>query len=137
MLYDSNVLIHSEHLDDNAMDLIENDPNRSISVVTFLEILAGVGKKSIEKSVEKLKNYFVIIPITNEIQEKSLALLLKDVKRPPKKGESKGMKAMDAIIAATSVATDMTLCTENTDHFAVLNDFYLLKKFERRKVSSV
>ncbi|MCP5496820.1 MAG: type II toxin-antitoxin system VapC family toxin [Leptospiraceae bacterium] len=86
----------------------------NISVVTYYEVLNGLYFKDAKNQLVKFEQFVElneILPLTDEIAKKS-AEIYADLR---KKGQTIGHN--DTLIAGTAIVNDMTLVTNNTNHF--------------------
>lgn len=123
MLIDTDVLIFAFRGNRNAIDILDNLPEKYISVITYMEILQGVfNKAEINKFVKYLKKYqFTILPLNEKIGELASDLVFKYTL-------SHNMQMPDALIASTAIVYDKELLSANYKHFQFISPL-LLKKF--------
>ena len=101
-----------------AARLVEREDDRFISVQTYLELLQGAAnKQQNEYTKQFLKDFgFRTIPFSVRplapvyIEEYAL---------------SHGLRAGDALIAATAAESNMVLCSSNKKHFKPIKDLKL------------
>ena len=109
VLFDTNILIDSLNGYSQAREVIKMYPDRAVSVVTQIELLAG-GKPIHEVQVRTLLSGFAILQT-----EPTIAEYAATIRREQK------LKTPDAIILATAQNTRRTLITRdmrivNGDH---------------------
>lgn len=123
-LVDSNILIDyaAERFYDNqlkALDIIF-DESLKISVITKIEVL---GYNGIVEDIDTQIHQFIasadILNLTDTIVDKTIGLR-KQIK----------IKLPDAIIAATALASDLTLITNNTSDFKRVSGLKLFNPHE-------
>ena len=124
MLFDTDILIWIQRGNEKAARLVDGESERCISIYTYMELLQGAkDKKQHKYTVDFLKEFgFQTLPLNENIgyragvyvEEYTLA---------------NGIRAGDAIIAATAVENGLTLCTSNQKHFKPLKELRL-KVFE-------
>ena len=99
----------------------QDEASLFLSVATLLEIRVGVEKKSPGKKRDELEDWLAhklpqrffsrIVPIEQHVADLAGRIIHRSRK------ENWGMDEMDAIIAATAMANDMSLATLNRKHF--------------------
>ena len=112
MIFDTDVLIWAARGNAMAAKAIGESPKRHVSTQTYLELLQCAKDKR-QQSLTRafLRDFrFTILPLTPEIGVRSCALI-------EQFALSHGLMAGDAIIAATAIENDITLCTANARHY--------------------
>ena len=107
-LFDSNVLIYVlNRYNADAVELLANTPSgsRAISMITWMEVLAGATALDTDDTRQFLSD-FQVIELTKEITETTVGIR-----------RSMRLKLPDSIIYATAVATGRTLVTFNSRDF--------------------
>ena len=104
-LFDTNILIDYLNGMPAARDELGRYDDRAISIVTWMEVLAGATPK-VEEATRAFLDGFEIIALDNPIAE--LAVLLRKRNR---------IKLPDAIILASAEANARLLVTRNTKDF--------------------
>lgn len=106
-LLDSNILV--DHLKGypQATAEIERYPTPAISIVTWIEVMVGVGEDSSERTRQFLDR-FTIIGLTDTVAEGAVRLR-----------RSHRLKFPDAVIWAAAQTTGRLLITRNTKDFPV------------------
>ncbi len=120
MRFDTDVLIWVQKGNLCAATLLDETPERYISVQTYLELLQGAKNK---REQEHLKHFlvtfnFVILPLTATIGQNAARYI-------EQYALSSGLRAGDAIIAATAIENNKILCTANIKHFRVIQELTL------------
>ena len=105
VLFDTNILIDCLRGILVARTEIDRYSNRAISLVTWMEVVAGV-TPSDEAAVRAFLDTFLIVPVTQAIAEN--AVLNRRMSR---------MKLPDSIILATAQIQSRLLITRNTRDF--------------------
>lgn len=118
VLFDSDVLIWAIRRHAAALDLLESCPERTVSVVSCMEILAGARDKRELAVLRGFLTKFQRLPLTREIGHRAERYVelyaLKSAVSP-----------LDALIAATAVENHLPLCTANVKHFRSITDLEL------------
>jgi tRNA(fMet)-specific endonuclease VapC len=94
----------------------------SISVVTYYEVLNGLYFKDAKSQLSKFEQFVElneVLPLTKAIAKKA-AEIYADLR---KMGKSIGHN--DILIAATAIINDMTLISNNINHFSRIQDLDL------------
>ncbi|MCU7834418.1 MAG: type II toxin-antitoxin system VapC family toxin [gamma proteobacterium symbiont of Taylorina sp.] len=106
-LFDTNILI--DYL--NGIDLAEQElllyESISISVITWMEVMAGTNEKTEAKTRDWLKTMFNIISLDEAISDQSVVIR-----------KSYKIKLPDAIIYATAQQQECLLISRNTKDFS-------------------
>ncbi|MFA1019888.1 type II toxin-antitoxin system VapC family toxin [Enterobacter sp. SAT-E-asb] len=106
-VFDTNILIDLFNNRVEAANTIENTvSHRSISLITWMEVMVGARKHGHEAKTAAVMGAFEVIDVTREIAERSVVLR-----------EKHGMKLPDAIILATAQSRNCPLITRNTKDF--------------------
>jgi len=108
-LFDTNILIDFTHGIPGAQKELLRYSSRAISIITWIEILAGVPPNQ-EAETRGFLTTFRVISITSEISERAITI----------RRESR-IKLPDAIILATAEIEDFLLITRNTKDFKESN----------------
>ncbi len=105
-VFDSNILIDYLHGIANAADVLNQYSEKIISIITYMEVLAGVGSAESEAITRTFLANFEVRPLSQEIAEK--AIELRKLHR---------QKLPDAIIFATAKVEGSLFLTRNTKDF--------------------
>jgi hypothetical protein len=112
MLFDTDILIWIQRGNVKAAHLVDRTDERLISVQTFMELLQAAREKRqhaiIKRYLQDLA--FSVLPLTENIGHRALVYV-------EEYGLSSGMRAGDAIVAATATENGLTLATGNARHF--------------------
>ena len=112
MILDTDVMIWAFRGNAKALDAIDAASERSISAVTYMELLQGVRNK---KEMLAMKRFlstlgFSVLPATANISSRAVAIM-----------EDTALKSdlgvCDALIFATALDTGDTLLSGNAKHF--------------------
>ncbi|AHW15322.1 type II toxin-antitoxin system VapC family toxin [Salmonella enterica] len=107
-LFDTNILIDLFSGRIEAKHALEAyPPQNAISLITWMEVMAGAKKYHQENRTRIALSAFNIIGVTQEIAERSVIVR-----------QEYGMKLPDAIILATAQVHRCELVTRNTKDFA-------------------
>ncbi len=112
MIFDSDVLIWFSRGEPEAVALVNSSHDRQVSIVTLMEVLQGVRSKSEMRTTKQFFQLlnFQVIPLTESIGYLAAGLI-------EEHALSCGLRATDALIAATARETGETLATGNLKHF--------------------
>ncbi|MFC0632967.1 type II toxin-antitoxin system VapC family toxin [Brevundimonas balnearis] len=104
-LLDSNILV--DHLKGypQATAEIERYPNPAISIVTWIEVMVGVGDDSSERTRQFLDR-FIVVGLTDAVAERAVEIR-----------KARRLKFPDAVIWASAQTTGRLLVTRNTKDF--------------------
>lgn len=112
MLFDTDILIWIQRGNIKAANLVDRTDERLIPVQTFMELLQAARDKRehavIKRYLQDLS--FSVLPLTENIGHRALVYV-------EEYGLSSGMRAGDAIVAATATENGLTLATGNARHF--------------------
>ncbi len=124
MLFDTDILIWIQRGNEKAARLVDGESERFLSIYTYMELLQGAkDKKQHKYVVDFLKEFgFQTLAMTENTGYRA-AVYVEEYTL------SNGLRAGDAIIAATAVEHGLTLCTGNQKHFKALKELRL-KIFE-------
>jgi predicted nucleic acid-binding protein len=105
VLFDTNILIDYLSGIPQARLEMERYPQRAISIITWMEVMAGTTAKD-EKQIRTFLLTFSILPVIAEVAERAFVLR-----------RQRKIKLPDAIIQATAQEEDRLLITRNTRDF--------------------
>ncbi|MBR5550144.1 MAG: type II toxin-antitoxin system VapC family toxin [Kiritimatiellae bacterium] len=112
MIFDTDVMIWAFRGNGKALDAIDEATTRSISSVTYMELLQGVRNKTEMLSMKRFLSTlgFATLPVTAEISTRAISIM-----------ESSALKSdlgvCDALIFATALENGDTLLSGNAKHF--------------------
>lgn len=120
MLFDTDVIIWIFRGNEKAARLIDQDLGRSISVVTFMELLQGAADKAETRLIKGfLRDCAVnVLPLSENIGHRA-SIYMEEF------GLSSGLRVADALIAATAAENHLPLCTGDHRHFRAVRDLQL------------
>jgi predicted nucleic acid-binding protein len=129
MIFDTDVFIWVQRGNRKAAALIDDEAERFLSVQTLMELLQSAKNKEQQRTVKRfLADFgFTVLPLTENIGHRALVYV-------EEYGISNGMRAGDAIVAATAIENGMMLATGNFKHFRTVKDLDL-KIFQRSAAS--
>ena len=115
MIFDTDVLIWIQRGSEKAARIVERSIDRYISIVTYMELLqAATNKKQHDDISDFLREFgFQTLPLTESIGHRA-AVYIEEYSL------SHGIRAIDAIIAATATENHLPLCSANTKHFKAI-----------------
>lgn len=124
MIFDTDIFIWVQRENKKAADLIDGAEERYLSVQTYMELLQCAQNKKQQKLVKQFISDlgFIVLPLSENIGHRALIYV-------EEYGLSSGLRAGDAIIAATAVENNRPLISGNGKHFKAVNelDFKLFK----------
>ena len=117
MLFDTDILIWLKRGNTKAAKVLDGVHERQISILTRMELLQGAENKIHLSYLESFifEYGFVVLPLTENIGHRALIYL-------EEYSLSHGLRANDAIIAATAVENNLSLCSSNIKHFKSIKD---------------
>ena len=120
MIFDTDIFIWIQRGNTKAADLVDKDCERLLSVQTYMELLQGAKNKEQHRhTISFLKDYnFSTLPFTENIGHRA-AIYIEEFSL------SHGLRAGDAIIAATAAEFGAALCTGNAKHFKPIKELQL------------
>lgn len=124
VIFDTDVFVWMQRGHRGAARVVEGEAERCLSVYTYMELLQGAKDKAQHIKISDLlrEHDFRILELTEKIGHRA-AVYVEEY------ALSGGLKAGDALIAATAVENAMVLCSGNHKHFKMLKELRL-KTFE-------
>ncbi|MEW6367590.1 MAG: type II toxin-antitoxin system VapC family toxin [Acidobacteriota bacterium] len=121
MIFDTDIFIWIERGNAAAAHLVEAEAERLLSVQTYMELLQGAqNKQQREHTRSFLKEFaFKVLPLSEEIGHRAGVYI-------EEYALSHGLRAGDAIVAATAAELKLPLCTSNARHLKAIKDLKLL-----------
>ncbi len=120
MIFDTDIFIWVQRGNSKAAALIDGAKDRYLSVQTYIELLQCATDKQQQRLVKRFISdfNFSVLPLTENIGHRALVYV-------EEYGLSSGMRAGDAINAATASENGMLLMTGNARHFKVVKELEL------------
>ena len=120
MLFDTDIFIWVQRGNKKAVSLMEDAEERYLSVQTYLELLQNAQNKDQHRQTKDfLKTFdFTVLPFTENIGHRA-CVYIEEYALP------NGLRAGDAIIAATATENNLMLLTSNAKHFKSIKDLRL------------
>ena len=120
MIFDTDIFIWVQRGNTKAAALIDGTKDRFLSVQTYMELLQCAKDKQQLRLVKRFISdfRFSVLPLTENIGHRALVYV-------EEYGLSSGMRAGDAIIAATASENNMPLATGNAKHYKVVKELAL------------
>ena len=120
MIFDTDIFIWVQRGNSKAAALIQHVPERYLSVQTYMELLQCARDKQQHRLIKQfIADFaFTLLPLSENIGHRALVYI-------EEYGLSSGLRAGDAIIAATATENNMMLITGNARHFRVIKDLEL------------
>jgi predicted nucleic acid-binding protein len=124
MLYDTDIIIWIQRGKEKAAEIIDSDPDRSISIITYMELLQNAQHKQQQTTI---KNYlkdmeFTVLPLSENIGHRASVYI-------EEYSLSHGISADDALIAATAIENNSTLISGNAKHYKSIRELSF-KRFQ-------
>jgi len=120
MIFDTDIFIWAQRGNQKAARLINRAEERYLSIYSHLELLQSA-KNRLQHDYTKdfLTSFgFVVLPLTENIGHRALIYV-------EEYALSHGLRAGDAIIAATAAENGMILVSSNAKHFKPIKDLKL------------
>lgn len=122
MIFDTDVLIWFLRGNARAARAVDAEENRSISLVTYLELLQGCRNK---QEAHKIKAFlkdsgFSTLPLTENIGHRA-SIYIEEY------ALSCSIGVADALVAATAVEAHEALLSANTKHFKCVRELQLAR----------
>jgi predicted nucleic acid-binding protein len=120
VLFDTDILVWIQRGNHRAAAVVDREEDRRVSVLTYMELLQGAReKRQHEHILDFLSEYsFRILPLSENIGHRA-AIYIEEYSL------SHGLRAGDAIIAATATDNNLTLCTSNSKHYRPIKELKL------------
>lgn len=117
MIFDTDMFIWVQRGNLKAAQLIESEEERLLSVQSYMELLQGAeNRRQHELTKVFLRDFgFSTLPLSENIGHRA-AVYIEEY------GLSHGLRAGDAIVAATAAEQGLVLCTSNAKHFSPIRD---------------
>lgn len=120
MIFDTDIFIWVQRGNAKAAKLIDDTPERHLSVQSYLELLQCAENKAQQQVTRQFLSEFGfnVLPLTENIGHRALVYI-------EEYGLKSGLRAGDAIIAATAVENQLPLATGNKKHFKTIQELNL------------
>jgi hypothetical protein len=121
VLFDTDVLIYAQRGSRRAALAIDNATRRLVSVQSLMELVQGARDKDDLRIIKRFlaELGFTVLPLSENIGHRSLVYV-------EEYGLSAGLRAGDAIIAATAVENALPLLSANAKHFRPIKELELV-----------
>lgn len=115
MIFDTDILIWIQRGSDKAANIVDKSKIRMVSIQTYMELLQCANSK---KQQDIIRNYlhdfgFKIIPLTENIGHRA-SIYIEEY------SIQNGLRAGDAIIAASAIENRLMLVTANRKHYKII-----------------
>ena len=120
MIFDTDIFIWAQKGNQKAARLINRAEERYLSVYSHLELLQSAkNRQQHDYTKDFLSSFgFIVLPLTENIGHRALIYIEEYTL-------SHGLRAGDAIIAATAAENSMALVSGNAKHFKPIKDLKL------------
>jgi hypothetical protein len=120
VLFDTDIFIWVQRGNEKAALLMEKAAERYLSIQTYMELLQCATDKRQHRLVKQFVADFgfVVLPLTENIGHRALVYV-------EEYALSHGLRAGDAIIAATATENNLPLATGNAKHFRAIKELEL------------
>jgi len=120
VIFDTDIFIWIQRGNEKAARLVEREDERLLSIQTYMELLqCAKDKKQHDATKRFIKDFgFRVLPLTENIGHRA-AVYVEEY------ALSHGVRAGDALIAATAAENNLVLCTGNAKHFKPIKDLQL------------
>lgn len=121
MIFDTDVLIYAQRGARQAALAIDSATERFVSIQSLMELLQGARDKDDLRTIKRfmVELSFAVLPLSENVGHRALVYV-------EEYGLSSGLRAADALIAATAVENAMPLMTANAKHFRAIRDLELV-----------
>jgi len=120
MIFDTDIFIWVQRKNERAADLIDKSIQRYLSIQSYMELFRCANNKNQHKYIKDfLKEYdFIVLPFTENIGHRA-SIYIEEYTL------SSGLRAGDAVIAASAVEHNMILVSSNAEHFKPIKELQL------------
>jgi predicted nucleic acid-binding protein len=122
MIFDTDVIIWIQRGNNKAAGLVDEDPDRFISIISYMELLQHASNKKQQSIVKDFlqEMEFTVLPLSENIGHRA-SIYIEEYSL------SHGISGDDALIAATAVENNLVLVSGNAKHYKPVQDL----KFKR------
>jgi predicted nucleic acid-binding protein len=120
MIFDTDIFIWVQRGNPKAAKLIDQSKERYLSVYSYMELLQAAKNKQQHDTVHDflLSFSFLVLPLTENIGHRALIYI-------EEYSLSHGIRAGDAIVAATAAENKLKLVSSNVKHFKPIKELKL------------
>jgi hypothetical protein len=120
VIFNTDIFIWAQRGNEKAAKLMDETEERYLSIQTYMELLQSIENKSQHEYIKDfIFSYgFIILPLSENIGHRA-SIYIEEY------ALSSGLRAGDAIIAATAVENNMMLVTSNARHFRPIKELKL------------
>ena len=117
MVFDTDMIIWLMKGNTKAAKIVDEAAQRYMSILTRMELLQGARDKvHVSRVTSFIAEYdFVVLPLTDNIGHRALIYI-------EEYALAHGLRANDAIIAATAAENNLPLCSSNVKHYKPIKD---------------
>lgn len=117
MLFDTDVIIDIQKGVDSAAQLINKNPERYISIFSYMELMQCAENKQQHRFIKSFLNEFsfITLPITENIVHRASVYVEEYTLLS-------SLRAGDALIASTAIENNLILCSSNKTHFNIIKE---------------
>jgi predicted nucleic acid-binding protein len=117
MIFDTDLFIWVQRGNQRAAKIINDEEERLLSVQTYMELLQGAtNKRQHRLTLDFLGDFgFRTLPLTENIGHRA-AIYVEEY------ALSHGLRAADALVAATATENGLVLCSSNAKHFKPIKE---------------
>jgi predicted nucleic acid-binding protein len=120
VIFDTDILIWIQRGNRGAARMVDSDPDPAMAAFGYMELL----QEATDKAQQRVTRAFLrdvgfrILPLTEAISRRATMYV-------EEYALSHGLRAGDALVAATAAEHALTLCTSNARHFRPIKDLEL------------
>jgi predicted nucleic acid-binding protein len=120
VIFDTDVLIWVQRGNQKAARIIDRSQDRYVSVLTYMELLQGAENRRQHEHITSFLSDlgFRTLPLTENIGHRAAVYVAEYTL-------SHGIRAADAIIAATATENNLPLCSANARHYRAIQELKL------------
>jgi predicted nucleic acid-binding protein len=120
MIFDTDIFIWLQKGNNKAVQLIEKTDERFLSIQTYMELMqCAQNRQQLQNTKDFLISFgFTLLPLSENIGHRA-SIYIEEYSL------SHGIRAGDAIIAATATENNLMLVSSNAKHFRPIKDLKL------------